>query len=178
MRQVTLDAPRANAERRAALDIPIAELLPESAALGVPDGRVSADWSRSRRGEPYPMAATLAECGLDEPAVLGPAARFHASGTYPAAADARDGERRSSARTLTALPARCSSAERVAVALRALLDGDGDLDGAALGGADPGPSRWQRRVAPARRMRGRPGRERLPQPARRADPRAAAARAA
>ena len=68
---MTLDAPRGTLSVSVPLDIPIAELLPEFAALGVPDGRISADWSLAPAGgEPYPMAATLAECGLDEHAVL------------------------------------------------------------------------------------------------------------
>jgi MinD-like ATPase involved in chromosome partitioning or flagellar assembly len=165
---VTLAAPTRTVEVSVPLDIAIAELMPDFAALGIGehDPTATGEWVLAPvRGEPYPHTATLGDCGISDGSVLVLRSSCDASAvtSFPSArsghrlAAALDDARPVSAHAARLLPSRLTTTQRTHVALRALLVGataqSADTASTATGIVDPAAFTRPARMSPLRRMR-------------------------
>jgi MinD-like ATPase involved in chromosome partitioning or flagellar assembly len=165
---VTLAAPDRTLEVSVPLDIAIAELMPDFAALGVGEHARPAggEWVLAPvRGEPYRHTATLGDCGIIDGSVLVLRSSCDA-GAVPPFSSARSGHRLAaalddarpvSAHTARLLPSRLTAAQRTYVALRAVIVGgagrSGDIASKATGIVDPAAFTLPARMSPLRRLR-------------------------
>jgi MinD-like ATPase involved in chromosome partitioning or flagellar assembly len=165
---VTLAAPARTLEVSVPLDISIAELMPDFAALAIGEHEPTAtsEWVLAPvRGEPYPHTATLGDCGISDGSVLVLRSSCDADAvtSFPSAqsvhrlAAALDDARPVSAHTARLLPSRLTTTQRTHVALRALLVGataqSADTASTATGIVDPAAFTRPARMSPLRRMR-------------------------
>jgi MinD-like ATPase involved in chromosome partitioning or flagellar assembly len=163
---VTLTAPAGMLEVSIPLDIAIAELMPDFAAIGVGEHArpASGEWVLAAvGGEPFPQTSTLGECGITHGSELILRARRNASSDEglghaepgDASSPAIDDVRPVSAHTALLLPPRLRTAQRVHVALRALVGGPirDDTASTATGIIDPAGFTLPAPMSPLRRMR-------------------------
>jgi len=119
-RRIKLVAPRGTLVVRAPLDVPVAELMPELVAVGATgdDDAAGNGWVLcASDGRPLAPAATLADCGLPDDAVL----ELHSpDGTAEPSGAAGTGDRPLSARNATVLPTRLNTIQRLRRATYAL----------------------------------------------------------